>query len=179
MATRTIALSVIAVLALAIPAGRAWSADDNLNEGKIGFSMVPPAWAVGNNGMICSFFLPPADNFAANVGVMIQPYKGTLQEYDTLSLAQLKQSQATILIDKIEDDCLTYEYTAVMQNKAMHFYTRAFKHGSSKVYLATATCLDASAPAQLPILQASVDSFVVAQKGAAAHAAATHAATVP
>jgi hypothetical protein len=162
------------LIALAIPLA---AQDSSLNEAGIGFGMTPPAWPTDAIGKVASFYLPAADNFAANITVMLQNFSGTIEEYDKLSEKEFDKQGATVMVDTLQDGVLTIENTATNKDRLLHFYLRACKQGPSRILVATSCCLETTASAQMPILKASINSLHrFARPGAAAPASATAAA---
>jgi hypothetical protein len=148
------------VLSLVVALTESFAQDANVvSDADLGYTITPPTVPPGATGKVFAFFLPATEGFASNVVMVVQDYGGTLADYDTLSKKQLNDVNATVLIDAMKGDVLTYEYTQTMQGKQLHFYTRAFKHGDKLVYAACATCLEKNSAQQMPILKASVDSF--------------------
>jgi len=122
------------------------------------YELDPPGFTVDDDGTVCMHFLPPDNNFAANVNVMAQPYEGTLAEYDALSREQFDQLGVKVLHADLNDGVLIYEYTGRQQGRNLRWYSVAHKKGN-KVYLATATGLASAWEDQSASLKASVDSF--------------------
>jgi hypothetical protein len=124
-----------------------------------GFSIAPLDSAPGD-AMIQPLImcLPAREGFAANVNVQIQPYKGKLDDYSSLTVAQLKGAGLTLLQYKaVGKTAVTYEYNGTMQGRVLHYYQRAEKSGDS-VYLTTATAPDNQWADLGPRLKACVDS---------------------
>lgn len=82
--------------------------------------------------------LPPTGGFAANVGVQVQSYAGSLDEYLVLSQQQLKQLGFEILRQETKDDQTLLEYVGTVQAQSLHFYSIMRKR-DDKVILVTAT----------------------------------------
>lgn len=157
---KQIILSSVACLtmALAIPAAHGQSTRV-LHFPSAGFAIVPLDSAPGDTMVqpliMC---LPAREGFAANVNVQIQPYKGSLEDYSSLTVAQLKTSGLTLLQYKAAGkSAATYEYSGTMQGRILHYYQRAEKTGGS-VYLTTATAPDDQWADLGPRLKACVDS---------------------
>lgn len=103
--------------------------------------------------------LPVADNFTPNVNVLIQPYKGTLDEYTTLTLKQFKEHNIKLIEQKrVSDSVLALEYTGQLSGREVHWYGRAEKAGE-RIYLTTATTTEKLWPDQSGKLKECVDSF--------------------
>ena len=103
--------------------------------------------------------LLPTNNFAGNVNVQIQPYKGTIDEYLSLSLEQFKDNGIVVHAKRnIGKTAVAFDYTGKLQGQALHWYSRAEKSGDH-VYLATGTATEKDWTTQGPKLKACVDSF--------------------
>jgi len=103
--------------------------------------------------------MPPIDGFAPNVNVQIQAYKGTIDEYMTLSRSQFDTLGIEIVSERRDDpSTVTFEYKGNMQGRALMWYARAQKRGA-RVYLVTATSTPQAWPRVSAALKASVDSL--------------------
>jgi hypothetical protein len=158
--TKRVLLSSLACLAiaLAVPAARGQSAKP-MHFATSGFSIAPlespPGDTVIQPLIMC---LPVRDGFAANVNVQIQPYKGKLDDYSSLTVAQLKAAGLTLLQYKSGGKTVAiYEYNGTTQGRVLHYYQRAEKSGDS-VYLTTATAPEDQWAELRPRLKACVDS---------------------
>jgi hypothetical protein len=158
--TKRVILPSLACLAvgLAIPAARGQSAKP-LHFASAGFSIAPlespPGDTLIQPLIMC---LPARDGFAANVNVQIQPYKGKLDDYTSLTGAQLKGAGLTLLQYKSGGKSVAiYEYNGTIQGRALHYYQRAEKSGDS-VYLTTATATEDQWAELGPRLKTCVDS---------------------
>jgi hypothetical protein len=159
MSKRTLLSSLVCLaVASAVPAALGQS-DKALHFRAGGFSIAPLDSAPGDTLIqpliMC---LPARDGFAANVNVQIQPFKGKLEEYSSLTIAQLKTAGLTLLQYKTAGkSAVTYEYSGTMQGRVLHYYQRAEKSGDS-VYLTTATAPDDEWTELGPRLKFCVDS---------------------
>lgn len=126
----------------------------------LAYELDPPAFPADAEGTVCMHFMPAQNNFAANVNVMAQNYKGTLESYNELNKKQLKQVGFTVLRAELKDGLITYEYTGRQQNLELRWYSQARKSGD-KVYLVTATALRGDWEEQSESLIASVQSFAL------------------
>ncbi len=114
------------------------------------------------NNQIVAFFLPPSDNFTANVNVLREQSGDSLEAFDKLSLSQFKQFKLTILNRTLKGNEIRYEYKGTMQGRTLHWYARTVKAGQL-IYLVTATALDSEWAKQKSALIKSVESFSVKQ----------------
>jgi hypothetical protein len=106
--------------------------------------------------MMC---LPATDGFSPNVNVNIQHYPGTIDEYLTLSLGQLKTAGFNVIEHKMAGtSAVVFEYAGETQGRKLHWYARAEKK-AGKMYLATATATDDQWSRVGDLLKACVDSF--------------------
>lgn len=159
MTKRIILSSAVCLTAmLAIPAAHAQTARP-LHFSSAGFSITPldspPGDAMIEPLIMC---LPAREGFAANVNIQIQPYKGKLDDYSSLTVAQLKGGGLTLLQYKTAGKTAAiYEYSGTTQGRVLHYYQRAEKSGDN-VYLTTATAPDDQWADLGPRLKACVDS---------------------
>ncbi len=159
MMKRIILSSLVCLtVVLMIPAAHGQSARV-LHFPSAGFAIAPLDSAPGDTMVqpliMC---LPAREGFAANVNVQIQPYKGKLDDYSSLTVAQLKTSGLTLLQYKAAGkSAAIYEYSGTTQGRVLHYYQRAEKCGDS-VYLTTATAADDQWAELGPRLKACVDS---------------------
>ena len=113
-------------------------------------------------------FLPPTQSFAPNVGVQIQPYKGTMEEYAGLSRRQFVEQKMVLLKDeKLAVDSWVFEYAGGLQGRALHWYARAVR-GQDKVYLVTATAAEEQWTGLGQKLKECVNTFRMEAAGPAA-----------
>jgi hypothetical protein len=103
--------------------------------------------------------LPADDKFAANVNIQIQPYEGTIEEYEALTLRQFKDFGLKVIErKKVGKLVIVFQYSGEVQGRLLHLYARAEKSGDH-VYLVTATAVERQWVEQAPKLKACVDSF--------------------
>jgi hypothetical protein len=115
--------------------------------------------AIAQGGpQVAIFFLPPMDNFQANVNIQKQAFKGTIEQYKNISLAQFEKMKFTLVKESLLNGVLTVEYTGNMQNRDFHWYVKATKKGDS-VYLVTGVAPQRTWQYQGDTLRSSVDSF--------------------
>lgn len=128
-----------------------------------GISIEAPVSAdAAPNLQIAVFFLPPSNNFAANVNVQKQQFTGPIEDYDKLSASQFKQFGLTVLNRTLKGNEARYEYKGDVEGKRMRWYARSIK-GGDYVYLVTATGLEEQWDRQKLVLIKSVESFVLKQ----------------
>lgn len=126
---------------------------------RAGFRIAPMDVPPGDTTTTPLFMmLPPEQDFAANVNVQIQPFKGSAADYDKLSLQQMKDARMKLLRHQVKGDTVIYEYTGSMNSRALHWYVRAYIR-NKHAYLATATALDALWGKDGKLLTRTVDSF--------------------
>jgi len=120
--------------------------------------------------------LPAVDKFAANVNVQIQPYEGTIEEYEALTLKQFKDFGLKVIErKKVGKLVIVFHYSGELQGRLLHWYARAEKSGDH-VYLVTATTGEGQWAEQAAKLKACVDSFQCekGEQGAPSNAASPH-----
>jgi hypothetical protein len=124
-----------------------------------GFSIDAP---VGHDAaqmqQVVMLMLPPADGFAANVNVQLQPFTGTMDEYVRVSLDQFKANGVTVVAEKHDAKGAMIEYKGLYGGRPLHWYSRSFV-GKSGIVLATATTSEPLWPKQGAMLRQSVDSL--------------------
>src|SRR5580658_2610242 len=122
--TRSFLIMAIATLICMATSGAAPQA--NIDFPIAGFSIAPLDLAPGDTSRVAlTMSLNAADGVAANVNVMIQPYQDTLDSYLALSKQQLDQLQAVVIQqNKLDDHTVVFEYTATMQGRNLHFYSK-------------------------------------------------------
>lgn len=109
---------------------------------------------------IVDFILPSTGLFSANVGIQKQYFKGTMDDYNELSLSQFKEVGWKVVDVKNTLNESSWEYVGVMLGHNLHWYARAVKK-DEYVYLITATALSSSWENQKSVLKKSVDSFKI------------------
>ncbi|WDE96289.1 hypothetical protein PQO03_11275 [Lentisphaera profundi] len=107
---------------------------------------------------VTMFFLPPMDNFQANVNVQKQAFKGSMEAYKNISLGQFQKMKFTLISESLVNGVFTIEYTGIMQKREFQWYAKAFKKGEL-IYLVTGTAPKRTWQYQGDILKDSVDSF--------------------
>ncbi|HEY2747533.1 MAG TPA: hypothetical protein VGL86_23080 [Polyangia bacterium] len=148
------------VLAAALfVAAHAAHAKSTLAFAEHGFSIEPPA---GHDEsvmqQVVTLGLPARDEFSPNVNVQVQPFKGTIEEYLTMSREQFKAGGVTLVTEKHDARTATIEYKGAMQGHPLHWYARAFL-GKNGLVLATATALESQWGSVSGRLRQSVDSL--------------------
>lgn len=149
------ALLNISLLSLSVLVGSANAA--TLGED---FVFTPPEYPREVGGQVFQYFLPPADGFAANVNLQIQPYEGTLADYEALSREQFEQYGMDLVDISESEGELLFEYTGAMQGVEYHWYQRVLKDGNY-FYLITATALHDRWTTEQDELIESVHSFTL------------------
>jgi hypothetical protein len=109
---------------------------------------------------IADFFLPSVDLFSANVGIQKQYFKGTMIDYNELSLSQFRKAGWRVVDAKNLLNESFWEYVGSMLGYDLHWYSRAVKK-DNYVYLVTATALSSKWDSQKDILRKSVNSFKI------------------
>ncbi|RUO33248.1 hypothetical protein [Aliidiomarina soli] len=122
------------------------------------FEFTPPSFPREVGGQVFQYFLPAADGFAANVNLQIQPYEGSLEDYEALSVQQFEQLDFEMLDLARGDNELIFEYTGSMQGTEFHWFSRVLKEGNY-FYVVTATALAERWDTEREALVESVDSF--------------------
>ncbi len=124
-----------------------------------GFSIAPlEGGSKEEPHQVVAMYLPPSEDFAPNVNVMIQKYKGSLQEYADLSRIQFKDAEFHIISDKTATASQTWEFTGEVGGRNLHFYSKA-ELGHGTVYLVTATALQSQWDRHKEALKKCVESF--------------------
>ena len=124
-----------------------------------GFSIEPPA---GHDytqvQQVVALALPTVGGFSPNVNVQVQPFKGTMEEYLTLTRGQFKANGVKMIVEKHDARSAALEFSGPFGGQDLHWYSRAFlaKNG---VILATATASEAQWPRLGATLRQSVDSL--------------------
>lgn len=122
------------------------------------FEFTPPSFPREVGGQVFQYFLPAADGFAANVNLQIQPYEGSLEDYEALSVQQFEQLDFEMLDLARGENELIFEYTGSMQGTEFHWFSRVLKEGNY-FYVVTATALAERWDTEREALVESVDSF--------------------
>jgi hypothetical protein len=160
--TRSFLIMAIATLICMATSGAAPQA--KIDFPVAGFSIAPLEVAPGDNSRVAlAMSLDGSDGFAANVNVMIQPFQDTMDSYLAITKQQFDQLQATVVQEnKLDDHTVVIEYTATMQGRNLHFYSKMIQR-PKHVYLVTATALDVHWQDQGQQLKDCVDSFALDQ----------------
>jgi hypothetical protein len=153
-------VSLMLGFCLALCLGADSSVPAKLHFSQLGFSIAPlSADAKGATFTALTMFIPPANNFAANVNVQIQAYADTMDAYITLSKQQLDQMKLEMIrADKTAPDTCVFEYKGTMGDRTLHFYSRGILK-SGAVYLATATATEDQWATVSDNFKGCVDSF--------------------
>ena len=93
-----------------------------------------------NTSQPLSLMLPPSNGFSPNVTVIMQPYRGTMEEYKAVTDRQLNQAKLNIIQSEIKDDIYIFEYSGSLTGQNIHVYSKALIR-SNHIYLITATDL--------------------------------------
>jgi hypothetical protein len=157
MKTKQFVIVLLAMAALSLPAAES---ANRLQFPVSGFSITPLEEPPGENvRQAVIMFLAPSDNFAANVNVQVQPFKGTIDEYVELTLKQFKDARMKLIEQKrFGRSVAVFEYSGDLQGQSLHWYARAEKAGSH-VYLATGTAAEPQWSKLAAQLKACVDSL--------------------
>jgi hypothetical protein len=161
-----------AVLALAATEGAARqdkaARPSQYTNGVYGFSIQPPTFPrAGKDSALqaAMFFAPARNGFAANLNVMVQQVKMTLDEYCALSKGQFKQAGINVLSEarkKVSGrDAVLWEYEGELQGRAMKWVSLAVAE-TDCVYLVTGTSPQED-DAQSKEFKASLESFKLAE----------------
>ena len=99
---------------------------------------------------------------SANINIQIQPFTGTMKEYMDVSRAQFEQmfEKGWKIVSEKQDGEKEWscELTGTAKGREYHFYARAVR-GESKVYLITATSLQAEWESVGEKMRRHVDAF--------------------
>lgn len=118
---------------------------------------VPPAWTPSSNAW--TMVLPPEGGFAPNVIVQTQDIgEMSMAEYRQLSLVQMTEFKPKVILDKVQGNSWTVEYTGSYGGKAFHWYQRVVLAGG-KAYLATGAAKPAQWAKHGARLKACVDTL--------------------
>ncbi|MGX5913830.1 hypothetical protein ACR0ST_03765 [Aliidiomarina sp. Khilg15.8] len=124
----------------------------------VDYDFTPPAFPDDTGGQVFQYFMPASNGFAANVNLQIQPYEGSLEEYEALSIAQFEQLELEVVQTDRSDGELMFEYRGDMQGTEMHWYARVIQH-DGLFYVVTATALAERWDEERDELTRSVQSF--------------------
>lgn len=155
---------VISILCLALftlPCLAADKSDNRLHFKKSGFSIAPLEGKSGSKSyQVLMMFLPASESFSPNINIIIQPYGGSIKEYAALSQQQFKELKLTILSTKLTKTSVVWEYSGVVQNSKLHWYSKATRK-NGKVFLATATSTESQWKTLSAKLKTCVNSFKI------------------
>ena len=92
--------------------------------------------------MLLTMCLPVTDAFAPNVSVMAEPSAGSIDDYVASSKKEYAKSNLTILnVNKLDADNVILEYSGPVENRKLHFYSKA-SHRGTEMIIATAICTE-------------------------------------
>lgn len=81
---------------------------------------------------------PPAEGFAPNINVQIQPHAGTMAEYADLSKQEMIRMGMTIHRLDVIGDTMVIDYQGNVENRSLRWYAKAILR-NARVFLITAT----------------------------------------
>ncbi len=158
-------LTLAATDALARPARAA--APSSYTNGAYGFSLTPPSFANAEKEsgiQTAMFFAPGKNGFAANLGVMVQTVKMTLDEYVTLSRGQFEKGGIKISTEakmKVSGrDAVLWEYEGAAKERKMKWMALAVID-ADRVFLITGTSTQDDYEALSKEFKASLASFKI------------------
>lgn len=122
------------------------------------YNFEPPEFPDQIGGQVFQYYLPANNGFAANVNLQIQPFDGSLEEYEALSVSQFEEMDIEVLQLERTGNELLIEYRGAMQNTELHWYARVLKR-DSLYYVLTATALAERWSEEQDALVDSVHSF--------------------
>ena len=156
----TIVLVVVGLLSsLAPPCLAGQDSPRRLHFETLGFSIQPLEEAPqGRPYQALLMFLPASEGFSPSINVQIQPFAGTIAEYDQLSKRQFEAVGWTVASEKSTPESMTWDFSGEQQGRDLHFYAKAVASGGS-VYLVTATALASQWDRVGAQLKDCVDSF--------------------
>jgi hypothetical protein len=102
--------------------------------------------------------LPPSNEFSPNITVIMQPYKGSIENYKVVTDQQLKQANLNVIQSEIKDGIYAFEYSGSLTGQNLHVYSKAQMKGNH-IYLTTATDLMIQWDLNKSKLLKSVNSF--------------------
>ena len=149
------------VLAIAMPAGATLLRGEMYTSGVHRFEMQPPEgdWSAAPAHPIAKFYLPPTDNFTANINVVRESFSGTLEDYEKKAVPMLeKELKAKLLKKEQKPGELLIEYTAKMEGRDLHFIARIVKRDDA-AYVVTGTSLANDWEKQKEAITKSVMTF--------------------
>ena len=111
------------------------------------------------NTTLLMMFLPASDGFAPNVNVISQNSPLTIAEYIATTKRETDQQHLKMIkADKVSDTVALFEYAGKLQDKDLHWYSKATRAGG-KILLVTATAHETQWANVSAKLQSCVDSF--------------------
>ena len=156
-------LALTAVEGLASPARPA--KPSYYADGRHGFSLLPPEFPKGEKdsaGMTVSFFSPPKNGFATNLGVMVQNVAMTADQYSELSTGQFKNAGLKVVSETRKKvggkDAIAWEYEGTLQERELKWMALAVVD-TDRVYLLTGTALKADYDQAAKAFKPCLDSF--------------------
>jgi hypothetical protein len=162
---KTLTAFLLGVLATAALAAAA-RAPSKYVDATYGFSIDAPAFAAVEKGASVSpamFLAPPRDGFSTNVNVLIQENEIGIDAYAETTREQMKQVGLTLIEDKKVEvsgkPALRLEYAGKGQGGRPMHWTAVAVAARGRVYLVTATSLEADWPKQEKALRACLESF--------------------
>ncbi|MGD9008299.1 MAG: hypothetical protein PVG41_10265 [Desulfobacteraceae bacterium] len=87
-----------------------------------------------------TLMLPLSNGFSPNITVIMQPYKGSIENYKAVTDQQLKQANLNVIQSEIIGGIYTFEYSGSLTGQNLHVYSKAQMKGNH-IYLTTATDL--------------------------------------
>ncbi|MGB0768230.1 MAG: hypothetical protein ACPGYV_11020 [Phycisphaeraceae bacterium] len=122
------------------------------------FDFERPAFAADGIGTIAIHFMAAKDGFSSNVNLIAQPFAGTMEAYDQISMKEFEQMGLTVIEKTNTDGVLRYHYKGVQNGLPLRFFSKAVQV-DNRVYLATATTLQKEWETVSQELVRSVESF--------------------
>jgi len=154
-------------LCLALAPGSDSQSPLKLHFTALGFSIVAPrigSW--GSTFTAVQMYLPPTDQYGANVTVQLQSYGDSMDHYIKLSEQGFDQMKLQVVrMDRRSRDICVLEYKGQMGDRNLHFYAKAIMH-SGTVYIATATATENQWDSEGDTLRNCVDSIALDSAGA-------------
>lgn len=151
--------------ALARP-GRA-AGPSQYTDGTYNFSLVPPAFAKVEKDAahtVATFFAPTQDNFAANLVVIAQRVKTTVDQFVENSKGDLQKLGLRAVVEKklkvSGRDAVYWEYESAQQRRPLKVFSLAVFDGE-RLFIVNGTSLASDADVQKQF-RASLDSFRLA-----------------
>ena len=112
-----------------------------LNFDKLGFQIQAiEGKSDSSNTIPLTLMLPEMNGFSPSITVIMQPYKGKLENYKAVTEQQLKQLKVNKIYSEINNGTYTFEYSGLLNGQKLHVYSRA-QLKDNQIYLTTATDL--------------------------------------